>query len=323
MFAGLKKIFSLLFKNKAYLFLILSLTAFFFILRFPLNEWLEKSIKDLQKESPLTREISFNDLKAKWLPPGLLFQDVSFVYKGKTSRLDSALVSISLKDWIAFKKGFNVQLRHGRSKLFFNFKTKPVPAEEELAAEPGREIYLLRGSSSLIDLKDLSFLYPNMSGDLKIQFFYQGSFQDVVGQDVVGMTGELNLTGENISFSELKLNTLLGPLNLPSIKWTNSETELEVKEGELIFKTVELGGEKDDLKVKMGGSGAFSSVRRAVRLSSYNIELQIDIDKKIPFGFLDLMFASYKEDKGDFYRYSVRMIGQGSQVPKMEKLESF
>jgi len=318
MFGGLKKIFSLLFKNKVYLFLILSFTAFFFILRFPLNEWLEKNIKDLQKESPLTREISFNDLKAKWLPPGLLFQDVSFVYKGKTSRLDSALVSISLKDWIAFKKGFNVQLRYGRSKLFFNFKTKPAPAEEELVDELERKIYFLRGSSSLIDLKDLSFLYPNMSGDLKIQFFYQGSFQDVAG-----MTGELNLTGENISFSELKLNTLLGPLNLPSIKWTKLEIELEIKEGELIFKTVELGGEKDDLKVKMRGSGAFRSVRRAVRLSSYNIELQIDIDKKIPFGFLDLMFASYKEDKGDFYRYSVRMIGQGSQVPKMEKLESF
>lgn len=318
MFAGLKKIFSLLFKNKAYLFLILSLTAFFFILRFPLNEWLEKSIKDLQKESPLTREIGFNDLKVKWLPPGLLFQDVSFIYKGKRGRLDSALASVSLKDWIAFKKGFNVQLRHGRSKLFFNFKTKPAPAEEELVAGSERKIYLLRGSSSLIGLKDLSFLYPNMSGDLKIQFFYQGSFQDVAG-----MTGELNLTGENVSFSELKLNTLLGHLNLPSIKWTKLETELEIKEGELIFKTVELGGEKDDLKVKMRGSGAFRSVRRAVRLSSYNIELKIDIDKKIPFGFLDLMFASYKEDKGDFYRYSVRMIGQGSQVPKMEKLESF
>ena len=74
----------------------------------------------------------------------------------------------------------------------------------------------------------------------------------------------------------------------------------------------------------MKGSGSLNfSYRGLPYLSSYNLELQIDLDKEFPLRILDLMFSAYKEDKGKFYRYSVRLIGRGSQMPNMEKLENF
>ena len=314
----LKKTFSFLFQQKRSLFLILFLTAFFFIFRFPLNQWVEKSLKDLQKKSPITQDLAFDDLKIKWFPPELLFKDISFVYKDKISRLDSAVISISLKHWIAFKKAFNFKLRQGQSHLFVNFQQKLVLPDEEYPIEATQQLYLIKGSSSLINLKDLAFLYPNMSGKLNTRFSYKGSVQDIKK-----MTGELSLSGKNVSLSELQLNTVLGPLNLPPIKWTKLELNLRLKEGELVFKKTELGSSKDKLRVKMRGSGAFNYFRGRFRLSSYNIELQVDMNEKMEFGFLDLMFASHKEKKSNFHRYSVRLIGKGSQVPKIEKLEKF
>ena len=314
----LKKIFSFLFKNKKTLFLVLSLTVFFFFLRFPLNEWLEKTFKDLQKKSPLAQEVSFGHLKVKWLPPGLFFEDISFIYQGKYSHLDLALISPSLKHWIALKKAFNVKLQKGDSHVFINFHRKLIEPDEDSQRVDALEVFSIKGFTRLIDLKDLSFLYPNMSGKLQTNFSYKGSLQ--VLEEI---TGQLSLAGKSINLSELQLSTALGPLNLPSIQWTEVDMNLEIKDGELVFNKVELGSLKDKIKIKMRGSSSFRLVRRKVIFKSYNIELQVDLDENTAFGFLDLMFANYKEKKSNFYRYSVRLIGKGSQIPKIEKLENF
>ena len=285
--------------------------------RFPLNEWLRKSLRDLQKKSPIAKEIIFDDLKIKWFPPGVFFKNISFVYKNKRVELDSAFISISLKHWIAFKKAFNLKFKQGESSFFVNFQRQFILDEKSLE-DKKQEIYSIKGFSSHINLEDLTFLYPNMLGVLKTQFFYKGSVQYPEN-----IKGEINLNGKNIVLSELQLNTLLGPLSLPSIEWTQLELKIQMKEGELIFEKVNLGEAGDQLKVKMRGSGAFGYSRGSFRLNSYNIELEIDIDKTMEFGFLDLMFANYKESKSNFYRYSIRLTGQGSQVPKIEKLEKF
>ena len=314
----LKQILSFLFKNKKTLFLVFSLTAFFFFLRFPLNEWLEKTFRDLKTDSSLAQDVSFGHLKVKWLPPGLFFKDISFIYKGKLSHLDSASISPSLKHWIALKKAFNVKLQKGESQVFINFHQKLIEPDEDSQRVDTLEIFSIKAFSRLIDLKDLSFLYPNMSGKLQMNFSYKGAFQELEE-----ITGQLNLAGKSINLSELKLSTALGPLNLPSIQWTEVDMNLEIKDGELVFNKVELGSLKDKIKVKMRGSSSFKLKRSKMIFNSYNIELQIDLDENTAFGFLDLMFANYKEKKSNFYRYSIRLIGKGSQIPKIEKLENF
>ena len=291
------------------------LVFIFFVIRFPWSEYLEKSLRGFQKQSSVAREIVFDDLKIKILPPGILFKNLSFVYKNKRNYLDSLFVSIAWKDWLAFKRTLKFKLNHGRSRAFLTFRKKKILSDEGFPDGGSREMYFIRAFSNHINLKDLESLYPNMSGQLRYQFFYKGFVQEAES-----ILAELNLNGGDVQLSTIQLNTFLGPLNLPPINWTKVNVEAQVKEGELIFEKVELGSSEDNLKIKMRGSGAVSYLRRFF-LSSYNIELEIDMDKDIEFSFLDLMFSGYKEDKGNFYRYSVRLIGQGSQVPKIEKLE--
>ena len=299
------------------MFFVACLIFIFFVIRFPWSEYLEKSLRDFQKQSSATREIVFDDLKIKTLPPGLLFKNLSFVYKNKRNYLDSLFVSIAWKDWLAFKRTFKFKLNHGHSKAILTFRKKKILSDEDFPDSDNREMYFIRVFSNHINLKDLESLYPNMLGQVRSQFFYKGFVQETES-----ILAELSLNGENIQLSTIRLNTFLGPLNLPPINWTQVNVEAQVKEGELIFEKVELGSAKDNLKIKMRGSGAVSYFRRFF-LSSYNIELEIDMDKDMEFSFLDLMFSGYKKDKGSFYRYSVRLIGQGSQIPKIEKLESF
>ena len=79
----------------------------------------------------------------------------------------------------------------------------------------------------------------------------------------------------------------------------------------------------DPLRIKMKASGSLFASYGTVRLNSYDIQLQIDTRKDFQMSLLDLMFAAHKEDKGGFFRYMVRLTGQGKQVPHIEKLAEF
>ncbi|MBC6415864.1 MAG: hypothetical protein GDA46_05680 [Bdellovibrionales bacterium] len=306
----LKKIFFVLKKYKKNLVLILCLTIVFFIFRFPLSEFLEKNIKSFQKQNFLS--FDFDDLKFNLFPPRLFLKNISFVYQEKRNQLDSLFISLSWKDLLAFKRTVKVNLVHEDSRLSLLFRRKKIVEDENK-----EKIFFINSSSNSIDLKDLDFLYPNMSGKVKGDFSWKGSLQDTES-----IVSELYLTGQTIKILKLQLDTFLGPLNLPPINWTKIELNFQIKEGELIFKKVELGTSEDALNIKMKGSSSFSYYRR-LKIDSYNIALQIDLDKNLNFNFLNIMFSAYKEDKGSFDRYKVRLIGQGSQVPKMEKIESF
>ena len=139
-----------------------------------------------------------------------------------------------------------------------------------------------------------------------------------------GIKAFISAGGDDIYVSQLELKTPLGPLSFPSIGWSSAQVEIEIKKSEVIFKSLRLGKPNDDFNIQMQGSGALGfSYGGRPQLTSYNLELQIDLGKDFPLRILDLMFSDYKEDKGGFYRYSVRLIGRGNQFPNMEKLDGF
>ncbi|MCY4321257.1 MAG: hypothetical protein OXC37_02475 [Bdellovibrionaceae bacterium] len=321
MFKLLKKFFSILAKNKKTVFLIWFLVLVIFVIRFPWNDLLEKSFRDFQKKSPTALKMKFDKLKMKLFPPGMEFQNLSFVYQNNPISLNSLIVSMDLAKWLAFKKAWKFKIFKGDSYLRLNFYKSTEESFEDSADDTPIEAYFIKGFAPFFDLRDLkSFTSKTeLSGNIKLQFFYNGS-----PQDVENIKASLQASGKDIYLSKLELQTPLGPLNLPTIEWSSISIDIEVKESELLFKTLRLGESKDDFNMQIRGSGglAFSSRFQPI-LNSYNLELQIDLSKQLPIKILDLMFSSYKEDKGSFYRYSVRLMGQGSQVPRMEKLESF
>ena len=316
----LKNIFSVLNKNKKSLFLISSLISFLFIIRFPWNDLLEKTFRDLQKKSSQVSQIEFEDLQLKMLPPGVQFKNLSFFPKGRPISLDSLIVSVDVAKWLAFKKAWKFKLSKINSHLFVSFY-KTEKQNKEKPESPPIDFYSIKSSMPNFNLEVLNDLFPNtqFSGLFNSQFSFNGS-----PKDVEKIKASLDSIGENIYLSSLKLKTPLGPLNLPPINWSSIKASAEVKESEVIFKGLRLGEAKDDFYVKMKGSGALDfSYTGQPRLRAYNLELQIDLNKNFPLRILDLMFGSFKEDKGDFYRYKLRLIGEGSQVPNMEKLDSF
>ena len=317
----LKAFFSFLNKNKKTVFLIFSLICVIFAVRFPWNDLLEKKFRDFQKKSSQAYQLEFDNLQIKFFPPGLEFKNLSFFYKNQTVSLNSLIVSLDLAKWLAFKKGWKFKLFKEDSHLLVSFyKTEKKKKQEPENSSP-IEVYFVKGSSPFLNLKVLNDLLPNtqFSGHIRTRFSYSGS-----RQQVEKIKAFLKANGENINLSKLELKTPLGPLNLPPIEWSSVKADIEVKESEVVFNGLRLGEAKDDFNVQMKGSGALAfSYRGQPRLNSYNLELQIDLDKDFSLRILDLMFSPYKEDKGGFYRYSVRLIGQGSQVPKIEKLESF
>ena len=317
----LKRFFSILNKNKKTLLIIVGMVCLLFIIQFPWNDMLEKVFRDFQKKSPQALQAEFDKLKLKIFPPGIEFKELSFFYRGKPISLSSLVVSMDLAQWLAFKKGWKLKFFKEESYLTLTFHKKEKKRENEPIDSASIKVYFIKGSAPFLDLKVFNDFIPNtqLSGNIKTQFSYSGSIEEAEK-----IKAFLKAIGENIYLSKLELNTPLGPLNLPPIRWRSAQVELEVKESEVVFKSLRLGESMDDFNIQLKGSGALSfSYRGQPRLSSYNLELQIDLDKEFPLRILDLMFSPYKQDKGNFYRYSLRLIGRGNQVPNMERLESF
>ncbi len=322
MFRLLKFFFSFIWTRRRGLFFIFIFTALFFVIRFPWNQALEKTVKKAQESFPPSFRMDFERLRLKLFPPGIELQQLSLNYKGKAVLLDSLRVSPALSQWLAFKKAWGFKAAQGDSSLSVVFRSKKR-AMEEGELETPVTVYLVKGHSPSLDLKALSGLFPRlkMSGRAKIRFDYEGGRLERM-EDI---TASFNLKGKNIRLSRAEFQVPpLGHLSLPSVKWSEAEVVSHLKEGDIVFKVFRWGAPTDDVVIQMKGSGSIMSVYGRVRLNSYNVQLQIDVSKNFQMrNMLDLMFADYKEDKGSFYRYRLRLAGQGNQFPNMEKLTEF
>lgn len=319
MFQLLKKSFHFIRKQKKLLVLIVALTILLFSLRFPWNHLLEKTVKDFQKKSPSFLQTDFDKLRLRFFPPGAEFKNLSINLREKNIFLDSLRVSMVLSKWLAFKKAWKFEAVKADSSLSVMFWRKEKVFKDDPEERPV-VIYFVEGHSPLLKLQALDSLFPNMrmSGVVETRFSYEGSLERE--QDLKAF---LSLKGKDILLSQTEIHTPLGPLSFPPIQWKEGEVVLRLKEGEVIFQTFRLGSSSDDFIIQMKGSGAVFFSYGRVRLNSYNVQLQIDVAKSFQMSLLDLMFAGYKEDKGSFYRYRLRLTGQGNQVPNMEKLTEF
>ena len=302
-------------KQRKWLFVFLLLTAGIFFFRFPWSHLLEKTVRDFQKKHPSLLKADFDNLEL--FPVGIRLENLRLNYKRQFLALNSVDISMALSQWLAFKKAWKIKVIHEDSHLVILFwkkkktlKDNPVPLF----------VYFIKGRSSSFNLKILSTLFPEvkMGGQAQAYFNYEGS-KDRIEEAVA----DFSLKGQNIHLSQTELKTPMGPLSLPPLQWAGADIISHLKEGELVFKSFRLGEPSDKLIVRMKGSGALAFSYGRWRLNAYDIQLQMDVDKNFKMSLLDLMFAGYKEDKGDFNRYLLRLTGKASQVPQMEKLTEF
>ena len=318
MFRFLKVILAFLWTQKKRIFLVLFLTAFLFALRFPWNALLEKTVKNLQKQSPSGLQADFDKLYFKIFPPGVEFSDLSLSYKKKVFLLDRLQVSIPFQKWLAFKKALHFKGIKGTSSAHLDFWQKKKISKEN--PDEVFNIYFVKAHSPSLELEDIKALFPKlkMSGKVKIRWDYEGN-----PERIEEAKASILLEGQNIQLLQTVLKTHLGSVSFPPINWKEGTISAYLKEGELVLKKFQLGSAVDDFIVQLKGTAALKYAYGFFQAKSYDLKLQIDLDKKTPMKLLNLMFAGYKEDKGNFFRYKLRLKGQGRQVPDMEKINSF
>lgn len=313
MFGLLRSFFVLIWKYKKYLSLVVFLTSLIFALRFPWNILLNKTVKNFQKNSTMSLPIEFDKIRLQVFPPGVEFENLSFEYKNTPLSFENVKISMDLIHWLGFKQAWKIQAVKGEGFAQAIFWKKKKKQEGE---DTPVEVYFVKGYMSLMDL---SLFNPKMSGVIQSQFEYKGHPQRIQSSEA-----SWSIKGTNIHLSKMELQTPLGALSLPPIKWQKAEALILLKEGELNFKKINLGMHPDDFIVQIKGSGSLVYLYGNMRLNSYDLQLQMDVAQSLRISsLLDLMFVGYKTTLGDKYRYSLRMMGEGNQVPNMEKLSSF
>ena len=310
------KLFKILLKGlwrlKKIVSLCMALVLLIFIIRFPWNHFIEKIARKLQQKASTSVQFDFDKIKVHPIPPGIEFKDFVFYHKQKALTFDSLTVLVDLGRWLSFRKALRLEILKKESLLSLVFWKKQKTLEEGLSVD----LFFIKGYSPSLSLEVFNSFLPEtkISGSLNLRFDYEGHPDRVSTSKAM-----LKVKGQDIALTQIELKTPIGPLSLPSISWKKASADFSLKEGELIFNEVLLGGPSDQVIVRMKGSGSLKNFR----LKAYDIQLQIDLDKNFKMSLLDLMFAGFKEDKGDFYRYSLRITGQGSEPPDMEKLLEF
>ena len=280
---------------------------------------MERLVGEMERRSPPPLRTSFDTVQPVFLPPGIKFEGLSLFYKHRGLKLDSLELKPALGQWLAFKKAWRLKILHEGSLVRLEFRTeqKIPPPDGSTRALP---FWFVKGLSPVFQLGLLGQIFPSVevAGLINSRWNFEGSPADIQTAE-----GILRLKGRDIKLSQTQIPTPFGPLNLPSVQWKRGELEIKLKEGELVFRNLILGAPSDDFLLQMKGSAALVSSYGRLRLDSYDAQLQMDIVKDFKISLLDLMFAGFKQDKGAFYRYGVRLTGRGDQVPDMEKFPGF
>ena len=311
------RIFKILFRLKKYYAFIAFFIFVIFLIRFPWNQMMEKLVRDLQKRLPNSVQTHFESLSMTFLPPGVEFSQVEINLEHRKLDLDSFVFQMDPLKWLSLKMAWQMELRKQDSLAQFRFWQEGVKIPD---SEEKRPKTFLVAENLRVNLKHLNGLFK----ELRLTGFVRGGIKhEGFRSDTASLRNLTNLSGDSLSVFQANFKTPIGPVVLPNLNFEKMEFSSSIKEGEFHLKTLNLGGPKDLLTLRAKGTAALDSLNGRVYIRSYDLSLQIDKKKDLDLSLLDLMFACCKQDKGDFDRYLLRMLGQGGQVPEMRSLESF
>lgn len=305
-----------LYKYKKYIFLLGLFIILFFSLRFPWGSLFKKIIKDVQKNQNFASQIYFENASFKFFPPRIELENVSIYLDNKSFTLDKLSLSLLFSKWLAFTPAWHVKIQKSQSFLYIDFwnHTSKANPEQHVVS------YTIKAISPFIDLSLLQDLFPNvkLSGQARLNINFKGNLD--LPADI---RANIQAQGQNIQLYNTEFQSSLGPMQIPSTRWTSMQLKAHIKDGELLFKTFHLGKSPDSLIVRLKGSSSLKKTYKSIFLNSYNFKIQIDVDKRKPIKLFKVFFADYVQDKQAFVRYQLRMIGKGRDVPHTENLKEF
>ena len=318
MFRLAAKALSFLWKRKRRALTVALLALLFFALRLPWTEVAEKIVRKAQSRTPRGISFDFENVRLKALPPGLVLEGFSLRSRSlkRPLLLDSLSASAHWGKWLALKKAWAVRGQKKESSFSFSFW------RAQKKSEGGDKIpyMFLEGAAPRINMSFFQPLWPKAraSGRISFRLQYEGAEKDIKSGE-----GALEVKGSQIKWSQAKIETRMGDLELPPLAWSEGRAAFRLKEGDIIVEALNLGSPSDSLHIQMRGNGEIRSSYKKFRLGAYDFQIQIEADNDFPLSFLDLMLSGAKEELEGRVRYRARITGSGSGPPDIEKLSKF
>lgn len=315
MYDLIQKVLSSMWKNKKIIFLFLLFTFFIFILRFPWNQSVEKIVRLSQKNLPTN--FQFEEVNLDLFPPGISFHNFSVNHKmfNQPFSLDRLSVSLALGHWLFFNKGFKFKGRKERSILTVVFSTKDKKRDGETFSHISLESF-----SSFLDLQILAPLFESLR--LKGFLIFNAEFKGSLA-DLEYAKGKLFVKGNQVEILSSQIQTKMGDIKLPHLKWSQAKAQFKLKDGQVLIESLVLGSDRNDLHVRLKGQIELFYSYNQIRFNAYDFQTRIELAPGVDFKFIDLMLAKTKEIQNNRSIYKARISGQGNKPPNIETLKDF
>lgn len=298
------------------IFKILSLVLFFILLLFPMKDLRDLITLQVYERSGRTVFVLFNQLHFSFLPPSIFIEDLELSSPQLPSTLKSKNLKIS-----PFSQLYISQIPAGKVELEGLFsgdlkgQIEKGPLKENIKT---LNLELLADKINLTELATWLRLPILMNG--QAQFDIKGFFDPTF----MAMQPDLdiNLLIKNLNLPAAKIETQMGPLQLPELGLSQVKGDLRWSAGRLYLTKINLGQNKDQLTGLVTGSlglnitatapGQFAPV-----VSDYQIDLDLVVKSKLAtqLSLLLIVLDPYKTATADGYRYQVRLQGQNTFTP--------
>ena len=310
-----KTIWNFIKKYKKNILTVLLITILITIFRFPGSEIVNKLAREVTQSLPF--QMDFQKTQIDLIPPRLSFNNTSFYHStlSEPFDLDKVSIALALSRWLAFNQGWKISFKKESSELslLIAFKNKTRDKVK-------KKLLNLYGQSSFFSLSLLRpfFPYLQISGVTNFSFELEGPIKNLITGK-----GMFQLQGKQVESKATQINSAMGPLNLPHIKWKNIDIEFQLKDNQILIKKFLLGTKSHPLFVNLRGYLELNLYRNRLRIENYDIQTLIEVSKDFQLPLLDLMLLKTKEQTLRGVKYTARITGNPSKAPNIEKLSEF
>ncbi len=309
--------------HKIKLILVFAATLIFSFLRFPFDDLADVLSTKISESTQGQVFCQFEKLGLALIPqPSLslanVLIDTPFFTGLKTDELN---LSISVPALLAFRMGFvasAVGLFSGQADLSFREGEKAKSGQRKFVINFDAE------KLNLTDMRKIADLPVQLKGSLsaKLNSTVDPAFTDQP-------EGDLELKFASLEMPASSVATPFGPMNLPTIKWSNVSLKGRLTAGKFLIEEGKIGTAQDPLNGQIKGQMDVRVLRSGPQptadMSNYDFRVEINVNKTVEREFsLFLSFLdTYKSPGLNGSRYLFRATGyRFGPPPKLSPLSA-
>lgn len=301
--------------HKLKLFVAFAGALLFSFLRFPFDDLADVLSTKISEATQGQVFCQFDSLGLALFPqPSLSLANVSIdtsLFSGL--KADRLKLSVSVPALLAFKMGFVVDasgLFGGQADLSFREGDKTKDGQRKFLINFDAE------KLSLADFKKVADLPVQLKGAMnaKLNTVIDPGFTDQP-------EGEVELKFASLEMPASSVATPFGPMNLPTLKWSNVTLKGRLVGGKFIIEDGKIGSAQDPLNGQLKGQMDLRVMKVGAQpitdASNYDLRVEINVNKSVEreFGLFLSFLDAFKSPGLNGSRYLFRASGSRFGIP--------